>query len=205
MRTKVLLGAAVVLMLAVSVATIGSNMGFKISIPLTGNYAINLVSLPYYNSYTDSASLWSDLVASGITPYQISYYDSQNGAWVDYFGRGPFTLPASGGLLIKVTDASPLPWIVVGSHNPAFAFPLTGNYAINLVSIPYHTTAVTSQDIWNQLVAAGDTPYQISMYDSANGAWVDFFGRGPFTLVPGQALLIKVTDGSPTAWTPSHY
>ena len=34
MRTKVLLGLAVAVMLVVSVATIGSNMGFKISIPL---------------------------------------------------------------------------------------------------------------------------------------------------------------------------
>jgi len=45
MRTKVLLGLAVALMLVVGVATIGSNMGFKISIPLTAGYA-NYVGCP---------------------------------------------------------------------------------------------------------------------------------------------------------------
>ena len=81
MRTKVLLTVAVVLMLVVSVATIGSNMGFKISIPLTAGYT-NCVSLPYYNSYTDAASIFADVPNC----YSVSRFDNSTQAFVDNYG-----------------------------------------------------------------------------------------------------------------------
>jgi hypothetical protein len=60
MRTRVLLAITALLMAIVSTVAIGSNMGFKISIPLTAGYN-NYVSLPYYNSYTDAASIFNDV------------------------------------------------------------------------------------------------------------------------------------------------
>ena len=107
MRTKVLLGLAVALMLVVSVATIGSNMGFKISIPLLNDgdsTTANWVSLPYYNSYTDAVSVKDDIGANFAS---ITRWDNTSHTYKTYTSSfNNFTITPGEGYLIKTTDGS---------------------------------------------------------------------------------------------------
>jgi hypothetical protein len=207
MRTKVLLGLAVALMLVVSVATIGSNMGFKISIPLTANVN-NLVALPYYNSYTDAASIWADVANVS----EVDYLDPATDTWIPYFGFDAppvstnFAINATNfyALIVKVSATGN--WIVVGSHNPTSGIFTLGANVNNVVSIPYHATATNAATLWSQV---GANVTELDSLDSATDTWVPYFGfEAPpistnFTLTPGTAYIIKVSASTP--YTPAHY
>jgi hypothetical protein len=103
MRTKVLLGAAAALMLMISLVAIGSNMGFKISIPLTTGWA-NYVSLPYYNSYTNDNAMFSDITACAA----VSRWNNATGAWQNYLGGAVsrFNITAGEGYVITVNSTT---------------------------------------------------------------------------------------------------
>jgi hypothetical protein len=197
MRTKVLLVTAAVLMLIVSLVAIGSNMGFKISIPLTITPANNWVSIPYYNNYTTASSIFADI--TGAT--QVSRWDNATSAFQSWTGtRGTnFAVTTAEAYLIKVSAAGN--WIVVGSHNPGYAVPLTITPANNWISVPYHTTATTAGGLFAQLPSAT----QVSRWDNATSAFQSWTGtRGTnFTITAGEGLLVKVSAGG--NWTPAHY
>ena len=195
MRTRVLLAITALLMAIVSTVAIGSNMGFKISIPLTAGYN-NYVSLPYYNSYTNAASIFNDVPNCQF----VSRWDNPTGAVQTWNGsRGiNFTLNKGESYIINVTANSN--WVVVGSHDPAFAVPLTAGYN-NYISIPYHTTATKAGDLFAQIPNC----QFVSRWDNASGAVQTWNGsRGiNFSLTPGEGLIVNVT--ATTTWTPSHY
>jgi len=99
MRTRVLLAIAAALILVVGMTAIASNMGFKISIPLTAGYT-NFVSLPYYNNFANANELYSDI--AGCT--EVSRWDNATALWDSYIGaRGTgFTLNEAEALTVKV-------------------------------------------------------------------------------------------------------
>ena len=203
MRTKVLLGAAVVLMLAISVATIGSNMGFKISIAIPANQQ-KIVSLPYYNNFTDATSLYNDLVASGGTSVSVLNYTGT--AWQNWSGGGfgQVNFAITSGLAYMVVSTTAFNWIVVGSHNPSLGVATTANLQ-NLISVPYHATATDAATLYTQLVAAGATGLSVLNYTGT--AWQNWsgggFGQVNFPLVPGTGVMVVSTAAF--AWTPAHY
>jgi hypothetical protein len=207
MRTKVLLGLAVAVMLVVSIATIGSNMGFKISIHLTANVN-NVVALPYYNSYTDAASVWADVPNVA----ELDYLDVATDTWMPYLGfdappvstNFPINAAHFYALIVKVGTTGN--WIVVGSHNPtAGIFSLAANVN-NVVSIPYHTTATDAATLWTQV---GANVAELDYLDTASDTWMPYLGFDAppvstnFTITPGTAYIIKV--GATTPFTPAHY
>ena len=104
MRTRVLLATAAVLMLIVGTVAIGSNMGFKISIPLTAGGAPNFVSLPYYNNYTTDNTMYSDITNCT----QVTRWDNANAAWQDYLGgrTSLFNITPGEGYIVKVGVAT---------------------------------------------------------------------------------------------------
>lgn len=193
MRTKVLLSAAAALMLIISLVAIGSNMGFKISIPLAAGGASNWVSIPYYNSYTNAASIYNDITGAS----QVSRWDNTLG-FQSWTGRGTnFNTTAGEAYLVKVSAATN--WIVVGSHNPSLALSLAAGGASNWVSVPYHTTATNAATLYNQITNAS----QVSRWDNTLG-FQSWTGRGTnFNLTAGEGVLVKVSAG--TSWTPAHY
>jgi|GEM_PF-2130776 len=161
MRTKVLLVVAALLMAIVSTVAIGSNMGFKISIPLsTTGDGSNFVSIPYYwsvgtwSGYTDpspgsltASDLYYDV---GMTVCQeVQRYDaatsslqirSRNafGIWTGT----DFPIVAGEGYIVKVKTGAN--YICVGSHNPSLALTMTtAGDGSNVVSVPYHFTSGT--------------------------------------------------------------
>ena len=197
MRTKVLLGVAVALMLVVSVATIGSNMGFKISIPLTVGYD-NYVGIPYYNSYTDANSVLTDIGANAVT---VNRWDNTLGGLQTWNGvRGDNFAITPGEAYIVIVSAT-TNWIVVGSHNPGLAVPLTINYD-NYVSVPYHTTATNAGTLWSQIPDCAT----VNRWDNTLGGLQTWNGvRGDnFPLTPGEGLIIIVNSSS-ASWAPAHY
>jgi hypothetical protein len=223
MRTKVLLGLAVAVMLVVSVATIGSNMGFKISIPLykysAGTHTgLNWVALPYYVSYTTASQVWTELNTLVGGPVELDQYQESNGTYLQFdndsygddFNIAPSgTLVEANAMLVKV--GSTVNWVVVGSHNPSMAVPLYkyaagAHTGLNWRAVPYHTTAASASALWTQLNAAVGGPVEIDQYQESNGTYLQFDNDSygdDFTVVPGQAILIKV--GASTNWTPAHY
>ena len=195
MRDKAQILVAAALLLAVGTITAGSNMGFKITIPLTAGYR-NFVALPYFNQYTDANSVFNDI------PHcqSVTRWDNPSGSWQTWNGaRGDnFTLNEGEALLIQVNANTN--WVVVGAHDPAFAVPLTAGYR-NFVSIPYHTTAANANDIFSQIPNC----QSVTRWDNPSGSWQTWNGaRGDdFPLTPGEGLLIQVNGN--TSWAPAHY
>jgi hypothetical protein len=213
MRTKVLLGLAVAVMLIVSVATIGSNMGFKISIPLvaggTGHTGLNWVALPYYCGYATASNLVADLPANS----EVDWYNETDGTYLQYDGivfYDDFDIAPSGtlknraGILIK--PGASANWIVVGSHNPSVTVPLvpggTGHTGLNWVAVPYHSTKTTASGLIAELPANTE----IDKYVETNGTYLQYDGLvfyDDFSLTPGTAILVK--PGASASWLPAHY
>ena len=199
MKTKVVLLVAVMLVLMIGTAAFASNMGFKINIALSAGGYSNWVALPLYNSYTDASSVWADLT----NPSQISRWDNASGAYQTYTGSARstnFTLNKGEGIVIKVSSAEN--FIVVGSHDPSFAYSLAAGGYSNWVAVPYHETATDASGIWGELT----NPSQISRWDNASGAYQTYTGSARstnFTLNKGEAIVIKVSANE--SWTPAHY
>jgi hypothetical protein len=203
MKRNVLLVLAAVAVLAIGSAAIASNMGFKISITLTKNVN-SFVSIPYYNSYTDAASLRND-INTAISGTATVY--AYNGTlWQRYAGGGVgqvnFTITPGQGY--QVAPAASGNWIVVGSHNPSLALSFTKNVN-NFVSVPYHTTATTAQLLRNEIDAAiGST---VTLYNYNGTLWQRYAGGGVgqvnFNITAGSA--VQVAPAGSGSWTPAHY
>lgn len=187
----------------------GSNMGFKLNKTLTktaGRTNTNWVSLPYFWI----ASATSDTVCTdtGGVVSEVGKYNESTDTFTTFVCGGfdtSFNIVPGEAIFVKptVNNAS---WIVLGSHNDTMTLTLKktpGRTNTNWVSVPYHTTAVTSQDICFQLSAATE----IGKYNENSDTITTFVCGGfdtPFNLVAGEAIFIKVTTNN-TLWMPSHY
>jgi hypothetical protein len=195
MKRNVLLVLAAVAVLAIGSAAIASNMGFKISIPLTAGYS-NFVSLPYYNSYTTDNSMFSDIPACT----SVSRWNNATTAWQNYSGGATsrFNITAGEAYVVKVSTSGN--WIVVGSHNPGLALTLTTGYS-NFVSVPYHTTATNDNALFSQITGCTS----VSRWNNATTAWQNYSGGATsrFNITAGEGYVIKVSGT--TSWTPAHY
>jgi riboflavin biosynthesis pyrimidine reductase len=203
MKRNVLLVLAAVAVLAIGSAAIASNMGFKISITLTKNVN-SFVSIPYYNSYTDAASLRNDINAAISGTATVLAYNGT--LWQKYAGGGVgqvnFTITPGQGY--QVVPAASGNWIVVGSHNPSLALSFTKNVN-NFVSVPYHTTATTAQLLRNEIDAAIGSTVTVLNYNGT--LWQKYAGGGVgqvnFNITAGSA--VQVVPAGSGSWTPAHY
>jgi len=168
----VAVGLAIAIIVAAGGASIASNMGFKLNKQLFassaagGQVGFNWISLPYNNPYGDVRHLCDQLGLPGNATVQTKQYivggandgSSQNAA-VQVCG----TCGATCGALVPgqgyvihcpvATDPTPCPAsvIIVGSHNggtqitlPKTSSGIAGDW---YMSVPYHTTAITLNDI----------------------------------------------------------
>ena len=195
MKTKLVLVVAAMLVLIVGTAALASNMGFKISIPLTAGYS-NYVSLPYYNSFTTDNSMYADIPnCTG-----VSRWDNANGISQNYLGgrTSLFNITPGEAYIVKVSASGN--WIVVGSHNPSLGITLTQGYS-NYVSVPYHTTASNDNALYGEITGCTG----VSRWDNANGISQNYLGgrTSLFNITPGEGYIIKVS--ATTTWTPAHY
>jgi hypothetical protein len=207
MKTKVILGVVTILILAIALTSLGSNMGFKLSMTLTAGQA-KYISLPYYNSYSTqtAATLRNDVIAAGGTGVQV--YNWNGTAWQRYAGGGlgqiNFALEKGIGYQV-VSTADVSNWVIVGSHDPSVTISFTAGQA-KYVSVPYHTTSTNAAALRNEIIAVGGTGVQV--YNWNGTAWQRYAGGGlgqvNFTLQPGIAYqAVSTADCGP--WTPAHY
>jgi hypothetical protein len=173
-------------------------MGFKISIPLTAGGASNWVSIPYYNSYTNAASIFNDISNCA----QVSRWNIPTRSYQNWFGSAGtnFNVTPGEGMVVKVSTG--VNWIVVGSHNPSLAISLTAGGASNWVAVPYHTTATNAATLFNDIANCA----QVSRWNIPTRAYQNWFGSAGtnFNLTAGEAVVVKVNTAGVT-WTPSHY
>lgn len=195
MRDKALLLMAAALLLAFGTVAAGSNMGFKITMPLQAGWN-NYVSLPFYNSYTNAASLFADIPNCT----SVSRWDNPSGTVQSWTGTRGINFAVTPGESYIVTVSISSNWIVVGSHNPSLAVTMTAGWN-NYISVPYNTTATNAETLF------ADVPNctSVSRWDNPSGTVQSWTGtRGiNFPLTPGEGLIVTVSSTS--GWTPSHY
>lgn len=198
-RSFVLLGAAL-LLLTLGVA-LSSNMAFRWAPNWTVTNTDHWISLPYRGSWSTADDL------CGVIPNVtlVSYFDSATGFRVDWacpFG-GDFPIVPGLGVFVRV-GASSSP-VFVGSHIDDLEVPL-GGFSVSdrdhFLSIPYHTTSSTAEDICAELPSAT----LVSRFDPETGVrsdWACPFGRN-FSIRLGESLAVRVSEPGP-GFIPSHY
>lgn len=166
-RLSVAVLVAAALILAAGGAAVASNMGFKLNkaltkvpTPVNGEVGTNWLSIPLFGFTNGTALCASSGLPAGTPLFQINETSGAtvngtcgfaNAANIGSFNTGR-------GVRIRTTLTSlPASIIIVGSHNPAqlVTVPAFGAGDIGSLwfSVPYHTTAITAQDLCNQVGA----------------------------------------------------
>jgi hypothetical protein len=219
--------ALVVMAGAALVATGGllaSNMGFKLNFPVkkagvgvskSGRQAIGL---PYNRQVgIDFASdLFTDVAAAGVSPVGIERFDAPTDTNALYNtsvpagSAGDFGLLKGQGYLLQVGTTGN--YIIVGSHDPAFAVPFK-KAAVGVSKTgrlryahPYHGVSAFASELFTELspdavgIERFDAPTDTNaLYNTS----VPAGSAGDFALVPGSSYLVQVSADK--NFIPSHY
>jgi hypothetical protein len=190
-------------LLAAVGTALASNMTFKV-VPniATGDPDIYDIAHPWNNNYALLSDVFEDISASpGCTAASVTIFnpDQSSCTW-----SGPFccNAPIPKAVGIRVTTIGPCHgWVIVGSHDPVFAFNFaTADPDIYFVAVPYHTTAMNLSDLFDEIpnaasVAAYDT-------DQSTCTWTGNFScNQPLQIFQG----VRVTVKAPGTWRPEHY
>ena len=239
--TTVVAAFVAIVMLVAGGAVIASNTGFKLNAPVAiasptapqaGN---NWTSIPFFNPYTDFDDFCTQTGLPNSFPIRVSILDLDpvSGAF-----RGPLTCgtgaaadPVNATLIpgrsirIRVpnntTVAAPASIIIVGSNNPALSItvpdidrvaPITAQIGNLWFSVPYHTTAVTVEDLClsSGLTSAGIFRATVQVLDATSGAFLGPFtcgGGSTQTLTLGQGIRLRDpgNPGAGTTFIPAHF
>ncbi len=205
---KVILTLGLAVALAAGGVVTASNMGFK----FVKNYTavdpqLNTLSIPYFQSqFATTRDLFNDL---GLNAKQVCRLNPLGGrtCWLGDGAGSPPPLAIVPGQGYQVGVSPATTQVIVGSHDPALnigATFLLPDPALYLTGMPYHTTYVTTRDIFNDIPGAK----QVCRLIPAGGrtCWLGD-GAGsppPVTVVIGDSYAIAVTPAGPT-WIPDHY
>jgi len=200
--------------------TAASNMGFKVVCELKGvgpqsNSGTSFIGLPYFpkEGIATARDLFVDI---GGSIQAITRHNKSQDNWIVYtYGGGHvppngWSLVPGEGLIVKV--GSDLSYTIIGSHDDSAVVNLTG-YApgisangMNLVAVPYHTTAANARELFDEI---GGSIQLISRHRKDDDAY-DVYTYGGGSLPPdgwdlrrGESYFIKV--GSNMSWHPLHY
>jgi len=220
-------------MLVAGGVAIASNTGFKANIPLARTVAggtnpevgNNYLSLPYFNPYVNAAGLCQQtgLISAGLQAAQIRRIDSNGVVSSAVCGTAAAnTLQIVPGTAIIVRNVvqtipanTPTNMIVVGSHNPTLSvtIPAGTNAVTNLwFSVPYHTTAVTLNDLCLQagMTIGGLQAGQVQVLNATTGTPTTAQCGSSLALTTsltlGQAARLRQTTVSgPRTFVPAHF
>jgi hypothetical protein len=224
---------ALVAVLAVVLAggLVASNMGFKLNYTLiAGGQAVpeggtsldgtNDLSLPDFpqSGMVSANDLRLDigLPANG----GISKFLRATNSLQTYTGKGVglnYNLVAGDGYRVRVTGATSVNYIVVGSHNPSLSHTLiaagqavpeggTSLDGTNTYNYPYHSVAATANDLRLEIGAPANGG--VSKFLRASNSLQTYTGKGVglnFNLVPGASYRVRVTGGANITFVPNHY
>ena len=232
MRKRMFIGALVaVLAVVLAGGLTASNMGFKL------NYALIAAGQPVPEGGTSAngsndLSLPDNPQAGFITANDlrldigppanggISKLLRANNTVQTYTGKGAvpnFNLVPGDGYTVRVTGATTVNYIVVGSHNPTLQHTLIaagqpvpegGNSAngTNFYNYPYHSVAATANDLRLEIGAPANGG--ISKLLRANNTLQTYTGKGAvanYNLVPGAAYKVRITGASNVSFIPNHF
>jgi len=228
-KSRLTLAVALVVatMLIAGGAAVASNTGFKINMPLpvtvTGspNVGNTWVSLPYFNPYTNGQVLCTQLGLRATPPTAaLLKIDPATGvATPANCGAGAATFTWSQGQGVRIRNTAgagaPTSAIIVGSHNPALSLAIpasgSGNVGNFWFAVPYHTTAITGQDLCNSigLVSTGSPATRGSLLrnNAATGSptpGICGSTASNITLVLGEAIRLRQPGGL-ASFTPAHF
>ncbi len=200
---------------------VASNMGFKLNYLLEATGAssasgTNTIALPYnpQSGLNNVGDLFNDIGGVGVVQEVQTFLRSSDSFNVYSGAKGQIADPIVQGEGIRIRMAVDTNYIIAGAHDPAAAITLyaagdvtpdgVSASGTNEFSVPYHTTANNSGDIFNDIGAANVQEVQtflrasdsFNVYQGAKGQIAD-----PVT--PGTALRIRMA--TTTAYVPSHY
>lgn len=241
MRPMVAVVLAAVLIVAAGGAAVASNMGFKFNKPLvrvgdsagalfpTGAFftGIQYASIPYNNPYgtINGFCTQTGLVSAGLTRTRIQTFNytlNNEGTLTCNCGTTPLCARALvPGKMLEIRQPSALSggansMIIVGSHNPTTPILVEENLNV-FYSVPYHATAVTSNDLCLQigLTSAGITrglvERLVADYNPPQGPFQTYVcgTASPFNLVLGEGVRIREANGVAGtrifSFIPAHY
>jgi hypothetical protein len=211
-------------MLIAGGVAIASNTGFKINKPLavrpaniTSQVGNNWTAIPFFNPYANGAGICAQLgLASTGTRATLLKIDPVGGAATNVLCGTPaanaFTWFQGQGIRIQNGGVAPTSAIIVGSHNPAatLTIPASGNGNIgNLwLGVPYHTTAVTAQNLCDSIgMNNAGSRGTVGRLNAVSGAFTNVqcgtAAAGALNLVLGEAVRLR----NPVAITfvPAHF
>jgi hypothetical protein len=232
MRPTVAVLLAAVLIVAAGGAAVASNMGFKFNKPLIKVGAgpgfftgIQYASIPYNNPYgtINGFCTQTGLISTGITRTRIqtlNYTVNNEGYKFGNCGTTPFgSTPLVAGMHLEIRQpaAGADSIIIVGSHNSSTSIGVQEGLDV-WFSVPYHTTAVTSNDLCTQigLTSAGITRATVerlvATYNPPQGPFQTHACGSTstvFNLVLGEGVRFREANGVPGtrsfAFVPAHY
>jgi len=239
MRKRMFVGA-VVAVLAVMLAggLLASNMGFKLNYTLvaagnavpetavggngTSQDGTNELSLP--DNPQAGFVMASDLITDIGVPARggVSKFIRSNNTLQTYtnrVGSAPnFALVSGDGYRVRVTGATNINYVIVGSHNPTLSHVLVaagnpvpegGNSqdGTNAYNYPYHSVAATASQLIGEIgfPARGGVSKLIRDNNTLQ-TYTNRVGSAPdFALVPGASYRVRVTGPTNISFIPNHY
>jgi hypothetical protein len=198
---------------------IASNMGMKLNYELaaaggSSNTGTNTIALPYnqQSGLNNTGDLGNDIGGFGAVVQEIStFVEATDGFNVYQGAKGQVAdgLVQGEGLFVKMGTTTN--YIVVGSHDPAAAVALDAagagsNTGLNLLAVPYHTTAANTGDLGNDIGGFGATVQEISTFIEATDGFNVYQGAKGQVADPielGAAVFVKM--GTTVNYIPSHY
>jgi hypothetical protein len=222
LTVAILLVAAVMLLAGGGLTA--SNMGFKANLALvrasgTGAIGHNWLALPFTSPYQNAAGLCT---MTGLPNLATTIFE-QNAATgaattVTCGTAGALSLTTKAGLGWRIRSTStalPASIIVVGAHAPgtAITIPATsttnGNIGNFQFAVPYHTTAVTGQDLCTQAGFAnlrGTIQRVNATTGAATTATCGTAGASALVLQLGQAVRMRSGDTTRSfTFVPAHF
>jgi hypothetical protein len=218
--------AALVVAAAILLAgglAVASNMGFKMNKPLVaggaGQIGNNWTSIPYNNPYGTVGGLCSGLGLPSATSTNSATVQMLNNDGTFAPPEVCFTVGAGGSALVAgkgvqihmppFVAGNPTSVIIVGSHNPTktIVLPSTGTGPLGnfWFAVPYHTTAVTLNDVCVQAGMSGGVAEQLN---AATGAFTTrscpSADAATINLVLGQSIRLRQPPSGLT-FTPAHF
>jgi hypothetical protein len=195
-------------------ALIASNMGFKLNYTLSqgaGSLSgTNTLALPdnRQTGMADAKNLMDDIGFASTTNVQ-KFLKATDTLQV-YTGRkgGGTAFPLAAGEAYFVRVAAPVNYIVVGSDDPAIAYPLTvgaGSLSgTNFFAYNYHQTATDAKALMDDIGFANVTNVQkfLKATDSLQSYTGRKGGGTAFALTPGEGYFVKMA--TTVNYTPSH-
>jgi hypothetical protein len=200
-------------MLIAGGVAIASNTGFKINKPLAvaagGQIGNNWTSIPYFNPYVNGTGLCAQLglASTGTRAILLAINPATGGAssancgtaaagnFTWFQGQGVRIRNAAGGGSVAPTSA-----IIVGSHNPAATINLPaaggGNIGSLWFGVPYHTTAVSAQNLCDSIgMNSVGTRGTVGRVNAVTGGFTSVncgtTAAGSLNLVLGEAVRLR--------------